>query len=481
MFFRILFTFLILLNSNFSNSAVGDICTNGFHMTFLSPFSITFWPDPTPIGVIALALQNGFTCSHTNSGKLIGCTNTDGNGAGEIRYSQGTQCLPPPEQENCLDKKSTGALIWLLSSSPKVCGTGCTLNKVSAQSPFIGTHQTSTSLNSVYIYDGTNCDSSDGYPEIDPASETGAGESCNEENGFRICNTPDVDGDGAPEMPPLEVNEGCMSVTNITTGNTNVVCGEPEGDNGFNDGETCGITPDGTYGCYPDNECTFKNGNPVCLDSSGNYVGTDSPDNPLNGGNLDGNNSNDILDSESTILSPALTDDQLINNSNASNLLTEDLAPYLINIDNSVKTNGEKVDASNVLLTSIASGITQLNTGGGSGDNSDLIENVTPTEASDMVTGLEFDNIDFTEYVGDPESGVGLGNTFGGDNFTLDGQITGLLPSVSACSDLRMEVKGITMLNLTCASMNTIRNLLSWVIYFMLVVHIFNVITMERK
>ena len=327
-----------------------------------------------------------------------------------------TSCYESPPDTSCDKKGDNGGLIWSDRSDPYLCAGSCKLSKAGTRNNlFLGGHNSSGGSQTIYTYTGDNCEGNE-YPQIDPTSEeTGQGESCTQNGDIKMCNGPDIDGDGLPEYPQTdELQQGCMSITVLSTQTSTVVCGDPNKD-GQQDDESCGITADGKYGCYPNNECIFKNGKPICITDTGDYTGTDSPDHPLNGGNLDGNNDNDILDPSTVITQPALTDDQLINNENQSQNLSEKLAPYLVNIDNSVKTNGEKIDASNVLLTSIASGITNLNDNISNGTGGTIVETGTPTDTAGFDGEAQSNQffIDYNNAVGDSANPNVYGESMG--------------------------------------------------------------------
>jgi hypothetical protein len=482
---------IILLTFLFSSQAYSACSTYQYNVVFsyFGPQQQFFFGSPNSFKTLSdanagLAPYDISCTGNNNSLVLSGCRYISTNAAVSSNaqmsyYGPSTQCFESAENERSCDRKgNNGGGMILESTAPLMCNGECEVTKVGSSTPIFG-HSTGTGLQSVYAYTGEICPSPP-HPKVDAPNETGAGESCDIIDGIKFCSVPDIDGDGSPDVPTPEDSEGCMSVTNQATGAHNVSCNSQFPDGGIDSDKVCGYV-DTEFKCVNKDQCQFVNGNTVCIDDVGNYVGTDNPDNPMNGGNLDGDKSNDIVGPNEQINSPLLTDDQLINNNNVAQQLTDDLSPLLNNIDNSVKTNGEKIDGSNVLLTAIASGISDLNSSGGSiGNNGDIIEDSNPNSPDQYVSGNEFDSIDFDSYIGDPEATMGLGNTFG-DTFDLDSQLNNLLPNVSGCSDLRIQVKGITMLNLSCESMSSIRALLSWIVYFMLVLHIFRTITMERK
>jgi hypothetical protein len=408
----------------------------------------------------------GITCANQTSTAYNNCM-----GDNYVPVYRSAVCAPPPPEpeDRCNDRKETGGLIWADDNAPEICDGSCLLSKTGSNSLIIGTHQSGTGQQSTYTHTGKSCSDNPDAPLHSSTSEegeTGQGESCTDQGNLVICNVPDTDGDGKPEMPPLEVNEGCMSVTNKATSTSTVVCGDPIEDGSD---KTCGFTSSGDYGCYPNNECVFKNGNPICLSEDGDYVGTDSPDHPLNGGNLDSDNTNDILDPNSNITGPALTDNELIKNSNSASQIADDLSPLLSNIDNSIQTNGEKIDGSNVLLNSIASGITDLNQKSSSIDIDESGIPDSPETSNNLLTDSLISDIDgaFTDGSGNPEKG----NQFSSGSQEFVSMLG--IDLTSNCQDTEYKIYQNFGLVIKCSWANYTNAILTWVFYFYTIFTVF--------
>lgn len=86
-------------------------------------------------------------------------------------------------------------------------------------------------------------------------------------------------------LTTCQLDNGCSTYNGVE------VCPEDGKDN------VCG-TYNGTVVCYdkaaPQN-CGLVNGSAMCVDSAHNIIPADSPDNPINGGNNDGNETNDVF------------------------------------------------------------------------------------------------------------------------------------------------------------------------------------------
>lgn len=382
-----------------------------------------------------------------------------------------TQCFEEAEQADQCDKYSGNKSQFLASqTADKICTDSCVAKKISSSNPVLGGHTSSSSDKNIYAMTNEYCFDGGGLPQHNDAfAETGAGESCTVIDGYRMCNTPDIDGDGIPEVPtPPEVPEGCMSITNIATTETAIHCSEYASDDLDNHpDEVCGFV--GLYyECFKKDQCTFKDGSPVCIDSDGDYVATDSADNPMNGGNLDGDNSNDILGANDSITAPLLDQSDLANSTNQANNIGENLIPHLQNINDSINNNGTKLDQANGTLGAIASSITNV-------DNSisDLTETGTLT-STDYVTGTEFDSLDFVSFDADPNATTGFGDTLD-DSLNIDNTLENVFNTGASCSDLSISFSDVQIFSMTCAQMARIKTILQWFLYVLLIIHAFNV------
>ena len=130
-----------------------------------------------------------------------------------------------------------------------------------------------------YEYTGSECDEDDVEDEIDETEDSdGDGESDNcisNDSGTELC----MDDDGGSEM--------CS-----TDSSGDSYCVE--------DGGLCISDESGSMTCYDDvdggSDCITYMGETTCFNDDGEAIDEDDPDNPENGGNADGDSTNDLLD-----------------------------------------------------------------------------------------------------------------------------------------------------------------------------------------
>jgi len=432
-------------------------------------------------GKADLAMQ-GVICSHYYNNFVRSCSIDGGGTASTSSISIYTsQCEEDEVNErDCSEKGTNGGIFFSNSVEPIICSVGCIANNIGSNTPVFG-HETPLTPTSTYRYSGQNCPNPNPYP-LDDFSETDEDSTnpddvCTVIDDYQMCRAPDLNPkDGVPDLPMADNagdKNGCMSVIQISTGNSTTVCEDP---NEPQDPDlVCGFQGL-DYTCVNKDQCTYKNGQAICIDSAGDYVGTDNADNPLNGGNLDGDNSNDIVSPGTQIDSPLLSTGQVIDNQNQAQAQSDELAPYLVDIANANQVNGQKLDEANLILGSIASGITDLvnkESGSVPTENADLV-------STDFVNGSEFESIDFSVYDGDPSLSTGFGNTLD-SSVKLDGSLTTAFNSIGGCSDLSMNNGSLEFFKVTCSEMSGIKNILSWVLYILVLIHAFRTVIRTKE
>lgn len=259
---------------------------------------------------------------------------------------------------------------------------------------------------------------------------------------------------GDPSLTP-EVPEGC--VLDPDTGKEFCLSEDPACTivNGFeycpNPNEVCGIK-NGAYSCADPatDGCGLFNGEKICFTENGDKVTDDSPDHPDNGGNLDGNPENDIMDSRDPVdggdptnqpdSAPA-TDD--------ANRASEDTAR---------KSLGELRKLNSELRRNTSEIITGF----------DSMSEEAPAD------GDNFTEPD-TQALDDHQASIGTDDM---DDNLADGvgnTVTGLIPQ-GTCGDLGFQFNGFNF-SLPCDKTQKIRDILSWALYVLTVWFLFDVIT----
>ena len=188
----------------------------------------------------------------------------------------------------------------------------------------------------------------------------------------------------------------CSKVLDLTTCLLDNGCKSYNGVHVCNTSETdyvCGTYND-TVTCYDKNQkqnCGMVNGSPMCVDSDYNIIPSTSPDNPINGGNGDGNESNDVF-----------SKDEIENNSAAysgyqdelKKSIARQIAEESLDSDSSEETPvfeiPDKYSDSNSAETSIKNYYTGLS-------EVPLIRalNISPSVTNDNCPPLQFDDLPF--------------------------------------------------------------------------------------
>ncbi len=212
----------------------------------------------------------------------------------------------------------------------------------------------------------------------------------------------------------------------------------------------------GTWNCVaPEEEgCGYFNGERVCFTPDGEQVPNDSPDHPDNGGNLDGDDSNDVTDPRDPTEGGDPNNQPGESDSSSTDAATEKTARDSLN-----------------KLRDIDKGISGVKSAVEQGFSS-LIEESNPAQ----VEGIAQD-IANTPIAGlqDLEDGIGLNPLDGDAADGVGNSVTGLVPQ-GTCSQLGFNFNGHAF-GLPCDKTQKIRDMLSWVLYFLTVWMLFDIVT----
>ena len=256
--------------------------------------------------------------------------------------------------------------------------------------------------------------------------------------------------DPADEVPP-----GC--VVDVQTGAE--ICLSEEPGCYVADGKTICPTPDmvcgtknGTFSCVaPEQEgCGYFNGERVCFTPDGEKVEDTSPDHPDNGGNLDGDETNDMIDSRP----PAEGGDP-------DNQIDSPIAPTEPGDEATEKTARDQLKE----LKKINDALDEM------GKGEPLKGDEASSKIDDAIPGL----LDNTGIDGLTD---GLGtNPFGsGDLGTLPGIADGLMPQ-GTCIAYSQDIIGFGTFQITCDDTALLRTILSWLFYVITAIYLFQLAT----
>jgi len=258
----------------------------------------------------------------------------------------------------------------------------------------------------------------------------------------------DEDGDGLNCVTDSSGLELCLGDNPLChTANGQTFCPEPDA--------VCG-EKNGVYSCVNPAEegCGYFNGEKVCFTPDGTQVDESSPDHPDNGGNLDGNDTNDPTDARDP------TDGGDPNNQpGESDTSSTDAASEKTARDslNELREIDKGIDG---VKSAVDQGFASLKEEG----NSAEIDGVAQDIANTPIAGLQ-----------ELEDGIGL-NPLDGDSADGVGTaVTGLVQQGS-CVELGFNFNGHTF-GLPCDKTQKIRDMLSWVLYFLTVWMLFEIVT----
>ena len=255
--------------------------------------------------------------------------------------------------------------------------------------------------------------------------------------------------------PNDEVPQGCV----VNASGKEICLTEDPGCyavNGFtycpNPAEVCGMK-NGAFSCVnPEEEgCGYFNGEKVCIDPSGQKVENDSPDHPDNGGNLDGNEENDMMDprDETEGGDPNnQPDGGVIEPTTDADRATE-------------KTSREQLQELkklNKTLEQMGSG--SLPDSNGPADKIDAAKNGLIAE-----TGID-GVID----------GIGS-NPFGSGDLSGVSGVAGSLIPQGTCVGYSQDILGFGTFEITCDDTALLRTILAWVLYVLTAIYLFQLVT----
>ncbi len=209
----------------------------------------------------------------------------------------------------------------------------------------------------------------------------------------------------------------------------------------------------GTFQCVKPQEegCGFFNGEKVCFDPTGKPVPGESPDHPDNGGNLDGDETNDVFDSR----------DPTTEGGDPDNQVNTPIEPTLDSDRATEKTSRDQL----LELKKLNESIKELGKG----------EGPTGTEASDKIDAARAGLISDTGIDG-LTSGIGT-NPFGsGDLGTVPGIVDNFVPQ-GACLAYSQNVLGFGVFEITCADTELLRTILAWIFYVFTAIYLFQLLT----
>lgn len=317
---------------------------------------------------------------------------------------------------NCNGNTGTGQFnTWRTAYTPPDCNEGQVYNEetMSCETPPEEIcFTTIESMASQCVYIG----------EDDPADEVPPGCVVDSETGHEIC---------------LSDEPGCY----IADGKT--ICPTPD--------MVCG-TKNGTFSCVaPEAEgCGYFNGEKVCFAPDGEKVDNTSPDHPDNGGNLDGDETNDMIDSRP----PSEGGDP-------DNQIDSPIAPTEPGDEATEKTARDQLKE----LKKINDALDEM------GKGEPLKGDEASSKIDDAIPGL----LDNTGIDGLTD---GLGsNPFGsGDLGTLPGIADGLMPQ-GTCIAYSQDIIGFGTFQITCDDTALLRTILSWLFYVITAIYLFQLAT----
>ena len=226
--------------------------------------------------------------------------------------------------------------------------------------------------------------------------------------------------------------------------------------NGFNycpsPAEVCGMK-NGAFSCVnPEAEgCGYFNGEKVCMDPSGNKVENDSPDHPDNGGNLDGNDENDMMDprDETEGGDPnKQPDGGPIEPTTDADRATE-------------KTSREQLQE----LKKLNKTLEQM--GSGSMPNPDGPADKIDAAKNGLIAETGIDGV---------IDGIGS-NPFGSGDLSGVSGVAGSLIPQGACVGYSKDILGFGTFEITCDDTALLRTILAWVLYVLTAIYLFQLVT----
>jgi hypothetical protein len=247
----------------------------------------------------------------------------------------------------------------------------------------------------------------------------------------------------------------------------NPLCYQANGKTVCPDSDSVCGEKNGTFQCVSPQEegCGLFNGERVCFTPDGDKVDSDSPDHPDNGGNLDGDQNNDVTDSrppeeggdpDNQPNQPLPTTDA----NRASEKTAKDSLNELRKINDGLKKNTEAVkDTADQFREEVSqSELDSIQQNGASGS------------WDDPATGTWADVDGYSDDISDTSDDYGVGMLDG------IGDTTSGLVSQGSCRNLGWNFQGHSF-QLPCEKTQKIRDLLSWVFYILTVWALFDIVT----
>lgn len=359
-----------------------------------------------------------------------------------LTFSSSDCAAPPDNSQECSDK--AGSTYMGAKGSGAGCAPdGCAYVAISTSNGSIslGGHQVYDSGSTIYQATGETCQGYDGtLGDIGPAPDSQNG--CVQiSDSSMVCDS----SAGIEGMP-----DGCMAVIRDST--TTFTCSSDNPESGSSE-SVCGFVGD-TYTCVNKGVCEYVNGSTVCVDESGEYVGTDSPDNPQNGGNLDGDVTNDVMAPGSMPDSPVTSTSQVAANKQSASEIASALKPSLDAIAGKIDGTNARLDGVNSTLDDIYSTLNN----GPSGSN---LPNSNDYTQDSAVTGFFSD---LEEAIGNAEQPGQYGSSMMGD--AGNGLLAAAgIPISNNCEDLEFPIYKDWGVSFSCSLMSKSQSILAWVFW----------------
>jgi hypothetical protein len=223
------------------------------------------------------------------------------------------------------------------------------------------------------------------------------------------------------------------------------VCPEPD--------NVCGIK-NGTFSCVDlvEEGCGTFNGELVCFTTEGVKVESDSPDHPDNGGNLDGDDSNDVTDSRTpeeggdpdNQAGPDTSPIQTLDADRATEQTARDSLKELKTIDDRLRKLGQ--------------GTQPTGDEGAKRIDSGVLGLLNDTGIDSLTSGIET-------------------NPFSsGDLSSVPGIVQGVIPT-GICTSYSVDVLGFGTFAITCDDTAFLRSVMAWILYAITAIYLFQLLT----
>jgi hypothetical protein len=215
----------------------------------------------------------------------------------------------------------------------------------------------------------------------------------------------------------------------------------------------CGYKND-VFSCVTPAEegCGTFNGELLCFTPDGIQVDPLSPDHPDNGGNLDGDDTNDVTDSRTELEGgdpdnqpgPDTSPIQTLDADRSTEKTSRDQLVELKSIDDRMRKMGQGIQPTG-------------------NEGSDLID----SGVTGLLNGTGIDGL---------TSGIDSNSFSSSDLLTVPGIAQGLIPT-GACVSYSADVLGFGTFQVTCEDTLSLRSILAWILYAITAVYIFQLLT----